>query len=255
MLPRYLAFLECISEDDNQASMMTYFHRRFRSSKLGAPCLAAALLFTASAHAKDKPRTAPVPKPAAQYPAFDRHEAEKVTVAAEPCDDPEKCKFFRLEYVQHGFVPVWVIITNDRDQPLTLDEVRIQYLPGEGDKIPAATDEDLNRRLFQGKNAIDKRMPIIPIPIHHTPVDQKITADDNDFGFKSLVVAPHTTAAGYLFYDVRGVDDPVLKHAELYLRKILTTDAKGEKVELFGFTISFDKWLAAQPKPEKKESR
>ncbi|SNT07032.1 hypothetical protein SAMN05421770_10432 [Granulicella rosea] len=238
--------------------MMTYSSTRFRSTRLGAPCLAAALLFTPGAQAKDKPRTAPVPKPAGQYPAFDRHETEKVTVAAEPCSDPEKCKFFRLEYVQHGFVPVWVIITNDRDQALTLDEVRIQYLPSEGDKIPAATDEDLNRRLFQGKNAIDKRLPIIPIPIKHTPVDQKITADDNDFGFKSLVVAPHTTAAGYLFYDVRGVDDPVLKHAELYLRKILTTDAKGDKVELFGFTIPFDKWLAVQSKKsdsEKKESR
>ena len=250
------------SEDDNQPSMIAYFKAK-RATKSGAPRLSfetwvagAALLLTMPAHAKDKPRIAPVPKPARQYAAFDAHENEHVTIAAEPCDDPKVCPFFRLEYIRHGFVPVWVIVTNDRDQPLTLDDVRIQYLPAEGDKIPAATDDDINRRLFSGKQAAGTKLPIIPITIHHVPVDKKITEDDDDFGFKSLTVAPHTTAAGYVFYDVRGVDDPVLKHAELYLKEIRTTDAKGEKLELFGFSIPFDKWLAAQDKPAmKKESR
>jgi hypothetical protein len=235
--------------------MIAYSYQRFRAVNAGW-LMATALFLPVAAGAKDKPRTAPVPKPAAQYAAFDKHEAEHVTIAAVPCDDPKECGFFRLEYVQHGFVPVWVIVTNDRDQPLVLDDVRIQYLPGEGDKIPAATDDDLNRRLFSGKQAAGTKLPIIPITIHHVPVDKKITEDGDDFGFKSLTVAPHTTAAGYVFYDVRGIDDPVLKHAELYLRKIMTTDAKGEKVELFGFSIAFDKWLAAQDKsPNKKESR
>src|SRR5665213_1386891 len=58
---------------------------------------------------------APPVKPANQYAAFDAHPAEHVTVGIDPCNDPDKCSFFRLPYVQHGFIPVRVVITNDGD--------------------------------------------------------------------------------------------------------------------------------------------
>ncbi len=180
----------------------------------------------------------------------ENHPQEHVTIAADPCDDPDQCKFFRLPYVQHGFLPVRVIITNDRDQAITLDDVRIQFFPDKGEKEAAATDDDLNRRLFHGKDAAGTKLPIIPITIHHQPVDQKILNDGTDFGFTSMTVPPHSTRAGYVFYDTRGIDDPVMKHAELYLKMLRTTDDKGKSLELFPFTLSFDKWLDAQPKPE-----
>ena len=205
------------------------------------------------ARASDKPRPAPPVQPAAEYPVHESHPAEKVTIAADPCDRADDCKFFRLPYVSHGFLPVRVIITNDRDQPLELDEVRIQFFPAEGEKEAAATDEDLNRRLFSGKDAAGTKLPIIPITIHHQPVDQKIINDDTDFGFTSTTVPPHSTRAGYVFYDTRGIDDPVMKHAELYVKMIHTTDDKGAKLELFAFTLPFDKFLAAHPStPAKK---
>jgi hypothetical protein len=206
------------------------------------------LCLTLTAAASDKPRPAPPVKPAPEYPANEPHPQERVTVAADPCIDPDQCKFFRLEYVQHGFLPVRVIITNDRDQPLALDEVRIQLLPREGGKIPAATDDDINRRLFSRRSAAPTKIPLLPITIHHEPVDQKITNDGNDFGFKSLTVPPHTTAAGYVFYDIRALDNPILKGAELYVKEIQTTNDKGAKHELFGFTIPFNKWLSSQDK-------
>lgn len=204
------------------------------------------------AQASDKPRPAPPVQPAAEYPANDPHPQEKVTIAADPCDRDDDCKFFRLPYSSHGFLAVRVIITNDRDQPLELDEVRIQFFPAEGPKVAAATDDDLNRRLFKGKDAAGTKLPIIPITIHHQPVDQKIINDATDFGFTSTTVPPHSTRAGYVFYDTRGIDDPVMRHAELYVKMIQTTDDKGAKVELFAFTIPFDKWLAAHsPAPKK----
>ena len=211
----------------------------------------AALLFTLPALASDKPRPAPPVKPAAQYAAFDNHPAEHVTIAAEPCTDPADCKFFRLPYLQHGFLPVRVIVTNNRDQPLTLDDVRIQLLPPEGERIQAATDDDINRRLFSTHGALGTKVPLIPLTIHHEPVDKKITNDGDDFGFKSLTVAPHTTSAGYVFYDVRTLDEPILKGADLYLKLIRTTTPQGASLELFSFTIPFNKWLAAQDKPAK----
>jgi hypothetical protein len=205
------------------------------------------------ASASDKPRPAPPVQPAAEYPVNESHPAEKVTIAADPCDRADDCKFFRLPYVSHGFLPVRVIITNDRDQPLELDDVRIQFFPAEGAKEAAATDDDLNRRLFSGKEAVGTKLPIIPITIHHQPVDQKILNDDTDFGFTSTTVPPHSTRAGYVFYDTRGIDDPVMKHAELYVKEIKTTDEKGGKVELFAFTLPFDKYLATHPSaPTKK---
>jgi len=204
------------------------------------------LSLTLPSFANDK--QAPPPKPASQYAAFDTHPQEKVTIAADPCTDSHDCSFFRLPYIQHGFIPVRVIITNDGDTALSLDDVRIQFISVNHDVIPAATLEDLNRRLFNMSQARGTKVPVYPFPIHHAPVDKKITEDDNDFGFQSTTVNAHSTLAGYLFYDVKDLDDPVLKGASLYLKMIRTLDSKKE---LFSFTIPFDKWLAANsPSPQ-----
>ncbi len=217
-------------------------------SALATSCLASA------ARASDKPRPAPPVNPASQYTLNDTHPDEHVTIAADPCTDAKACPFFRLPYVTHGFVPVRVIVTNDRDDALILDDVRIQFIPAEGDKEPAATDEDLNRRLFAMKQVQGTKVPLIPLTLHPEPVDKKILNDDADFGFQSTIVPPHSTRAGYVFYDTKGLDDPPLRHAELYVKMIHYTDAKGVKHELFAFTLPFDKWLASQAKPESKSA-
>lgn len=233
--------------------------------------------------AAEKKREAPPAKPANQYAAFDAHPKEHVTIAAEPCDKPSDCSFFRLEYIQHGFLPVRVIVTNDGDQPISLDEARIQFISADNDVIPAATDEDLNRRLFSTKSVHGTKIPLPaplpPITIHHAPVDKKITEDDNDFGFPTTIVKPHTTVSGYLFYDIRALDDPALKNAELYVKEVYTGDHDAGPAipaasspqsaqqsarqptakpstrasdqpaprQLFAFSIPFNKWLAEHP--------
>jgi hypothetical protein len=211
--------------------------------------------FAANAFAADK--KAPPAKPAGQYVAFDAHPAEKVTVAAEPCDDPKDCDFFRLPYIQHGLIPIRVIFTNDSDTALSLDDARIQFISVNNDKIPAATLEDIDRRLFSTKGAMGRKiplpLPLPPITTHGKPVDKQVTKDDADFGFSGTTVNPHSTLAGYLFYDLRELDDPALKGAELYVKMVHTVDGKKQ---LFDFNIPFDKWLAAQTvaKPADKQS-
>ena len=215
------------------------------------PASLAALLFLAcGARAAD--HKAPPAKAAGQYAAFDTHPIEHVTVAAEPCDDAKDCAFFRLPYLQHGMVPVRVIITNDGDRALSLEDVRIQFLSANRDKLPAATDEDINRRLFTLRSTQPTKIPLIPIQIHHAPVDKKIGEDSADFGFQGTTVNAHSTLAGYLFYDVHGLDDPALKHAELYVKQIHSLDGKQE---LFAFTVPFDKWLAANPSAPSNQVR
>jgi hypothetical protein len=208
-------------------------------------------LLAVTSFAADKPRTAPPAKPASQYATFDAHPKEQVTIAADPCDDPKDCPFFRLPYVQHGFIPVRVIITNDSDTALSLDDARIQFISINNDKIPAATDDDIQRRLFSTKSVKGREVPLpLPLPpihLHDKPVDKQITADENDFGFKSTTVNAHSTLAGYLFYDLRHLDDPPLKGAELFVKMVYTQpDKDGNKKQLFDFNIPFDKWLAAQ---------
>ena len=198
----------------------------------------------------EKPRKPKPALPAPQYPMHDTHDGEHVTIAAEPGDSHETEPNTRLDYYHHGFMPIRVIVTNDSDQALTLDDARIHFIAADNTVIPAATDDDIQRRLFALKSVAGTKIPMpAPIPsitIHHKPVDKKILADDNDFGFQTTTVAPHTTVSGYLYYDVRELDDPVLEKAQLELRKVRyaasnkvldtfeiplkpTTDSKAEK--------------------------
>jgi hypothetical protein len=206
-------------------------------------CLALLCLVPSTIHAADH-KSAPPAKPAAEYAANDTHPNEHVTIAAEPCDDPRLCNFFRLPYIEHGLLPVRVVITNDGDHALALDDARMQFISANNDKIPAATEDDIDRRIFTLKSTQPIHIPLVPIPIKRTPVDKKVTQDDNDFGFQGTVVNAHSTLAGYLFYDIQGLDEPALKNAELYVKMVHTLDGKQE---LFAFTIPFDKWLAANP--------
>jgi hypothetical protein len=188
----------------------------------------------------------PAPAGAAStYPAFDAHADEHVTIAADPYDTKEKASCFRLDYLKLGFMPIRVIVTNDGDKPINLEQARIHLITASGDKIPAADPEDVERRATDLKNPSSG--PKLPIPGLTTPKpkskDPKIEADFHEFEYQAIVVEAHTTRAGFLFYDVEGLGDP-LKGGKLYLRRLQAADGK----ELFYFEIPFDKYLAAQAK-------
>jgi hypothetical protein len=190
-------------------------------------------------------KKAPPTRPAREYAAFDAHSDDHVSVAIDPCTRQDDCDFFRLPYIRHSLIPVRVVITNDSDTPLDLAEVRMQFISARNDKLPAATLDDINRRLFSLKEAKGTKIPLTSIPLHHAPIDKKIIEDDDDFGFKSTTVAPHSTLAGYLFYDIKDLDDDSnsspLKGAEIYVKMIQT--AAGKQLE--AFSIPFNKALNA----------
>ncbi len=215
--------------------------------------LAAALLLAAPAFAAKKAPPAPDIN---TVPARDTHAQDHVTIAAEPFETRAKADFFRNDYPGHSLLPVRLLIKNDGDTPLDLNDVRIQFIAADGTKLPAATPDEMNRRLFRFKDLQPRRVPGTPITYHSTPVDKKILDDDKDFGFRETTIPPHTTASGFLFYDVRDLDDPLLRHAEIYVKEIHTGDAK--HTELFAFTIPFDKYLAiadAQKAAEREAAR
>jgi hypothetical protein len=141
-------------------------------------------------------------------------------------------------------MPVRLIVTNNGNRPISLRDARILFLTAAGDKIQAAEPEDVER-LMTRKEREGKKIPM-PGPIPSIKLKPKasnkdIEQDFNTFEYQSLVVEPHTTRAGYLFYDVSDLDHP-LRGAKFHLHKL--RDADGN--ELFYFEIPFDKYLKSK---------
>jgi len=165
-------------------------------------------------------------------------------VAAEPYDTREKEAIFRIDYLGHGVMPVRLIVTNNGDRHISLRDARILFLTASGDRIQAAEPEDVER-LLSDKERKGSKIPM-PGPIPNIKLkpkasDKDVEADFDTFEYGALVVEPHTTRAGFLFYDVSGLDHP-LQGAKLHLHKL--RDADGN--ELFYFEIPFDKYLTSK---------
>src|ERR1700693_6473216 len=62
----------------------------------------------------------PVARTAINYPAHDFHRDSKVAIAADPYDTAEKAKIFSVDFAAHGFLPVFFVVTNDGDQPVSI---------------------------------------------------------------------------------------------------------------------------------------
>lgn len=206
-----------------------------------AICLALAACSAIPALASD--REPPPAKPANTYPAVDYHRQEQVAIAAVPCDRADRCKFFGFDFLRYGFLPVRLIVTNLSDKPISLNQARIDFLDSAGDRIQAAIPEDVERRISL-RDQVGANIPIGPLKLHTKPKysDQKIETEFNRYEYASIVVDPHSTRAGYLFYDIDGLGPNPLHGASLYLTDL--QDSTGH--QLFYFQIPFDKYLAAQ---------
>jgi hypothetical protein len=208
---------------------------------LAIPLLTLTLAVPTWARDRDK---LPPAQPATSYPAVEVHTQEKVAIAAEPYDTKEKESIFRVDYLAHGVMPIRLIVTNNSDKPISLRDARILFETAAGDRIQAAEPEDVER-LMTLKEREGGKIPMPgPIPsIHLKPKasNKEVEADFNDFEYAAIVVEPHTTRAGFLFYDVSQLDHP-LRGAHLYLKELRNADG----IQLFYFEIPFDKYLQSK---------
>ena len=188
---------------------------------------------------------APPPiQPGTSFAAVEVHEKEKVAIAAEPYDSKQKESIFRVDYLGHGIMPVRLIVTNNGDKPISLRDARILFQTRKGDRIQAAGPEDVER-LMTRKEREGGRIPMPgPIPtikLKPKASNKDIEEDFSQFEYGALVVEAHTTRAGFLFYDVSQLNDP-LEGSKLHLHKVM--DADGH--ELFYFEIPFDKYVQSK---------
>jgi hypothetical protein len=193
-----------------------------------------------------KDHTPPPASRAESFPAVEIHEAEQVAIAADPYETKEKASLFRVDYLKQGFLPVRLIVTNNSDKPLSLREARILFETAAGDRIQAALPEEVERRMapkYDKDSDLGVPLPGPLPPLHRAPKshDREIEADFRAYEFSALTVEPHSTVAGFLFYDVSDVKDP-LQGGKLHLRK-LSFDGGAE---LYYFEIPFELYLRAK---------
>jgi hypothetical protein len=184
----------------------------------------------------------PPANPARMYPAHESHDDEKVCIAIDPYDMPDKAKIFKVNYRERGFLPIRLIISNDSDQTIMLTDLKIEYITVKRDKIEPATTDDIYRRIVHLKS--NPSGPKIPLPIPRgggSPVSKetKQAVDELDAAqFVPAPIEPHSIRSGFLFFDVSGIEVPEAG-AHVYL-----TGMRAGGKELFYFDIPLEKYLS-----------
>jgi hypothetical protein len=178
----------------------------------------------------------PVAQPAKTYPAHDNHTDDKVAIAADPYDSPAKAKIFSVNFHEHGFLPIFFVVTNDGDQPISMANIAVTLTTANRSKLTPIATEDIFRRL---SNPRANTHPI-PVPIPQKKVKGTISPKERDeietSQFAAKAVEPHSTQSGFFFFDVADVIAP-LEGAHIYITGV--NDAKG--TELMYFELPLDK--------------
>lgn len=175
----------------------------------------------------------PVAQPAKTYAAHDDHTDEKVAIGADPYDTPEKEKIFSPEFQENGLLPVFFVVTNDGDQPISIAHMQITLMTANRSKLTPLSTEDLYRRLSNPQ----ARTSPSPLPIPRKSVKNGMSKKEIDeiqtSQFAARAVEPHATQSGFLFFDVDGISSPLVG-ATMDVTGV--DDAKG--TELMYFELS-----------------
>lgn len=178
----------------------------------------------------------PEAKPAKTYPLHDEHSDEAATAAVDPYDNAEKAQIFNVKWNEEGFLPIFLVVTNDGDQPISMAAMQAQLITGRREKISAATNDELYRRLAH----VNATGPKYPLPFPRTKVKGAVgkkALDEMDAAqFSAKAVEPHSSQSGFVFFDVTGISSP-LAGARFYLTGL--RNAKG--AELLYFEIPFQR--------------
>lgn len=219
--------------------MWTFALRSSNRSVVFALC--AAVLVPAALAGKNFVK--PTPKTAINYPAHDFHRDEKVAIAADPYDTPEKAKLFSVDFAQHGYLPIFFIVTNDGEQPVSIANMQIKLITANHSKLTPITTDDLYRRLSNPQSSTRPS----PIPLPHKVkggISKKEMDEIEESQFAARAVEPHTTQSGFMFFDIGGINSP-LRGSNIDVTGI--SDAKGN--ELMYFEIMVDKYLDTPANP------
>jgi hypothetical protein len=213
-------------------------NRRFQKAALCGICL-----FAVAAWA-GKNFVMPVAQPAQSYPAHDAHTDESVTVGLDPYDKPDKGDIFSVKYTDVGYLPIFMVVTNDGDETISLAGMKAQLVTSDRTKISPADEDDLYRRLSKPKQGSRVPLPIPLPPKIKGSVGQRALDEIQNAHFAAKAVEPHSTQAGFLFFEITGIAHP-LNGAQFYLTGV--KNSKGS--DLMYFEVPLDKYLSPGANP------
>ncbi len=187
----------------------------------------------------------PKAQPAKTYPAHDAHSTEAVTVALDPYDMADKANIFSVHYSEEGLLPMFLVITNDGEQPIALSGMKAQLVTVNRTKMSPATVDDIYRRLSRPSTSATPSPLPFPRKKVKGGVGKQAMEEIQSAQFGARAVEPHSTQSGFLFFDVSGISTP-LAGAHFYLTGV--RDSNGD--ELMYFEIPLENYLSA-PQPTK----
>jgi len=213
---------------------------------LFAALLCLALIATVSVDpiaAKDKVFTMPRAYHAKTYPARDAHDEEKVTLAIDPYDLPDKeSAVFKIDYLAKSVLPVHFILSNDGDKSIILTQMNVLLITKQKIKLQPANAEDVYRRLAENKQRVDmpQRGPFGTKVKNNVPKDAMVEVPGAQF--MATVVDAKSSQSGFFFFDYEGIENPIAG-ARLIVTGIKNKDGK----ELFYFEVPLEKYLGYKP--------
>ena len=196
------------------------------------------LFLLATAEAKEeKTYVAPPAMPARTYVSHEEDSQNKVTVAVDAYDSPARAGIFSVEYLKFGLLPVYLIVSNDGDQAISMRDLKAELVTGRKAKLEALSTDEIMRRLFQ-HGEIQPRVSgpspnPLPIPLPHksrTAQQEKAQSEVERARFSFIAVEPHTTRAGFLFFD-SGVVHDATTNSYVYVSGI--HNGRGEELLYF----------------------
>ena len=169
------------------------------------------------------------------YPSKDSQPNENITVATDLYNTAPKDEIFNTHYVQEGILPVFLVITNDGDKPISVTKMTAELVTAARAKLEALTADDVIRRIahVNVSSTNPGRVGSIPIPgANKNKKLQQQLEEVNRAKFSAYAVEPHSTQSGFLFFDMEGVRNPT-QGAHIYLSGL--RNASG--IELMYFDI------------------
>ena len=137
---------------------------------------------------------------ATSYPAFDLHPAEQVAIAADPYNTQEKASIFRFKYLDYGFMPIRIIVTNNGDKPISLIDCAHQLHYCRGRQDTGSQPEEVQRRIGGIKRpdgGYKLPGPLPRIGNKSSTKNKDVDEDFHSFEYSAVAVEAHTTRAGF----------------------------------------------------------
>ncbi|MGB8771427.1 MAG: hypothetical protein WCC92_17545 [Candidatus Korobacteraceae bacterium] len=173
------------------------------------------------------------------YASKDSHPNEHVTAAVDVYNTAPKADIFITRYGEEGILPVFLVITNDGDQPISVNHMQAELVTARRTKLEALDVDDVFRRVAHIKeNSTNPNPHAGPIPLPGGTKNKKAQQQYDELNrahWTAEAVEPHSTKSGFLFFDVRGVSQPV-DGAHVYLTGI--RDSNGNELMYFEIPLT-----------------